>query len=220
MKAMILAAGLGTRLLPLTKDCPKPMLKVAGKPLLEHHVEWLKAAGIREIVINLHHLGEQIEAYFGDGHRFGVTIGYSREAVLLDTGGGIAKALPLLGGDPFIWMNGDIWCPEVRFPSSFPPGSLAHLILCPMSNRRSYGDFDLQGQIVTRTAQRPMIFASVALLDPRLFQGCPDGPFSMARDLLFHRLNSGEVTGEVHDGDWTSIDSLESLSALRGRLQS
>lgn len=220
MKAMILAAGFGTRLLPFTKACPKAMLKVGGKPLLAYQLEWLKAAGIEEVVINLHHLGEQIEAYFGDGHTFGMAIEYSREVDLLDTGGGIRKALPLLGSDPFIWMNSDIWCPDIQFPASLPHSSLAHLVLCPMSNIRSYGDFDLLENKVTRAAHRPMIFASVALLAPRLFEACPQGPFSMTRDLLFHKLDSGEVTGEVYDGDWTSIDSIESLNELRGRLHS
>lgn len=220
MKAMILAAGFGTRLLPLTEICPKPMLEIAGKPLLAYQLEWLKAAGIKEIVINLHHLGEQIEAYFEDGRRFGMAIQYSREVNLLDTGGGIRKALPLLGTDPFIWMNSDIWCPDIRFPDRLPHGSLAHLVLCPMSNRRSYGDFDLVDNRITRDAHRPMIFASVALLDPRLFDACLEGPFSMTRDLLFHKLDSGEVTGEVHEGDWSSIDSLASLSALRSGVQS
>ena len=220
MKAMILAAGLGARLRPLTEQRPKPMLDLAGTPLLAYQLGWLKAAGIEEIVINLHHLGEQIEAFFGDGRKFGVSIEYSREPELLDTGGGIFKALPLLGNAPFIWMNGDIWCPQVKFPKHLPNHSLAHLVLCPMQGRRAYGDFDLEGNTVTRKAHRPMIFASVALLDPTLFQGCPTGPFSMTRDLLFHKLDCGLVTGEVHEGDWTSIDSLELLGALRARLQS
>ncbi|MCB1683719.1 MAG: NTP transferase domain-containing protein, partial [Pseudomonadales bacterium] len=108
MKAMILAAGRGERLRPLTDQTPKPMLRVHGRPLLEHQIEWLKAAGITDLVINLHHLGAQIENYFGDGERFGVRIRYSHESELLDTGGGILNALPLLGSEPFLVMNGDI----------------------------------------------------------------------------------------------------------------
>ena len=220
MKAMILAAGLGTRLLPITKTCPKPLVEVAGKPLLEHQISWLQAAGIEELVINLHHLGDMIEAHIGDGSRFGVRVTYSREQTLLDSGGGIAKALPLLGREPFIWINGDIWCPEVVFPDALPRASLAHLILCPMQGRRDYGDFDLVRQTVTRGAQRPFIFTGVALLDPALFDGYPAGPFSITRDLLFHRLGRDQVTGEIFGGDWADVGSLESLCALRKQLTS
>lgn len=217
---MILAAGLGTRLLPLTKTLPKPLFEVAGRPLISHQIDWLKAAGINEIVINLHHLGEKIEAQLGDGKGFGVHIQYSREPELLDTGGGIANALPLLGNAPFICMLGDIWCPDIEFPNTLPPASLAHLILCPMHGKRSYGDFDLVEGRVVRTSHRPFIFTGVALLHPALFELCAKGPFSMTRDLLFHRLESDEVTGTVYGGDWADIGSLESLSALRQRLQS
>ncbi len=220
MKAMILAAGLGTRLLPLTKKLPKPLIEVAGKPLLSHQIDWLKAAGIHEIVINLHHLGENIESHLGGGQRFGVSIQYSREPELLDTGGGIAKALPLLGDAPFIWMLGDIWCPDIEFPDTLPPASLAHLVLCPMHGKRSYGDFDLVANRVVRSSHRPFIFTGVGLLHPTLFENCPEGSFSMTHDLLFHRLESGEVTGELYAGDWADIGSLESLSLLRTRLQS
>ena len=218
MKAMILAAGFGTRLLPITETCPKPLVKVADKPLLEHQIGWLKHAGIHELVINLHHLGDMIEARIGDGSRFGVRIRYSREQTLLDSGGGIAKALPLLGDAPFICMLGDIWCPDMAFPRMLPRAALAHLILCPMHGRRDYGDFDLvQGKVI-RDAHRPFIFTGVALLRPHLFDGCPKAPFSMTRDLLFRKLGSGQVTGEIHRGDWADIGSLESLSALRSRV--
>ncbi len=220
MKAMILAAGLGTRLLPVTKTCPKPLVEVAGRPLLEHQLVWLRRAGVNEVVINLHYLGEMIEAHIGNGERFGVQVTYSREDTLLDSGGGIAKALPLLGTSPFIWMLGDIWCPDMRFPMALPRTSLAHLILCPMLGKRHYGDFDLvQGQVL-RNSHRPFIFTGVALLHPALFDGCPKVPFSMTRDLLFHRLGGNEVTGEIHTGDWADIGSEEALSALRARMES
>ena len=219
MRAMILAAGHGTRLLPLTKTLPKPLFELADKPLISHQIDWLKAAGIEEIVINLHHLGEKIEAHLGDGSQLGVAIQYSHEPELLDTGGGIANALPLLGDAPFVLMLGDIWCPEIGFPTALPPASLSHLILCPMHGRRSFGDFDLVGNRVVRATHRPFIYTGVALLHPSLFSGCPQGAFSMTRDLLFHRLESGEVTGELYSGDWADIGSLESLSNLRDRLQ-
>lgn len=219
MKAMILAAGFGTRLLPLTRTVPKPLIDLAGRPLISHQIDWLKAAGITELVINLHHLGAQIEAHLGDGTEFGVHIEYSREPELLDTGGGIANALPLLGDQPFVWMLGDIWCPDMAFPTVLPPDSLAHLILCPMHGKRSYGDFDLVENTVVRTSHRPLIFTGVALLHPQLFNKCPTPPFSMTRDLLFHRLHGNEVTGERYAGDWVDIGSLESLLALRERLR-
>lgn len=217
MKAMILAAGFGTRLLPITETCPKPLIEVAGKPLLEHQIAWLRAAGVSELVINLHHLGGMIEAHLGDGSRFGISVAYSREQTLLDSGGGIAKALPLLGDAPFIWMNGDIWCPEMVFPTTLPRASLAHLILCPMQGKRSYGDFDLVRNRVIRNAHRPYIFTGVALLHPALFDSCPREPFSMTRDLLFDRLGGDQVTGELHAGDWADIGSLEALAALESR---
>jgi len=220
MKAMILAAGLGTRLLPVTETCPKPLIEVAGKPLLEHQLAWLRRAGITEVVINLHYLGEMIEAHIGDGSRFGTQVTYSREEALLDSGGGIAKALPLLGNAPFIWMLGDIWCPDMSFPITMPRTSLAHLILCHMQGRRDYGDFDLVQGKLFRNARRPYIFTGVALLHPALFDGCPQVPFSMTRDLLFHRLGGNEITGDVFNGDWADIGSLESLSALKARVES
>ena len=117
MKAMILAAGRGERLKPLTDQTPKPMLEVGGKPLIAHQIAWLSAAGINEIVINLHHLGDQIESFCGDGTQFGVSIRYSREAVLLETAGGIVNALPLLGERPFVLLNGDVF-------TDFPFGQL------------------------------------------------------------------------------------------------
>ncbi len=219
MKAMILAAGLGTRLWPLTRRLPKPLMEVGGKPLISHQIEWLRRAGIGEIIINLHHLGDKIVQHLADGRHLGVEIQYSHEQQLLDTGGGVVKALPLLGNAPFIYMLGDIWYPDIVFPRMLAPGSLAHLILCHAQGRRSYGDFDLMAQQVTRARSRPFIFTGIALLHPALFEHSPQGAFSMTRDLLFKRLGQGEVSGEVQTGDWVDIGSREALATLQARLQ-
>ena len=149
MKAMILAAGFGERLRPLTEKTPKPLLKVGVKPLIQYHIERLASAGVRELVINTSWLGDQIESFLGDGSRFGVSIAWSREAEPLDTGGGIRRALPLLGSDPFLVINGDVW-------TNYPLDSLverewadeieAHLVLVPNPTHNPEGDFTLDSQ--------------------------------------------------------------------------
>ena len=144
MKAMILAAGRGTRLKPLTDHRPKPMMEVGGKPLIAHQLRWLAEAGVSEVIINLHHLGEQIEAYVGDGRVHGLSVSYSREPVLLETGGGLVKALPWLGDEPFWLLNGDIYTdfPFRQFAKALPAGCLAHLLLTPTPAFRQAGDFE------------------------------------------------------------------------------
>jgi len=142
VKVMLFAAGRGERLRPLTDHTPKPLLEVAGAPLLEHQLRALAAAGHREVVINLHHLGEQIEARIGDGRRFGVAVRYSREPTLQDTGGGIVQALPLLGDAPFAVLNGDIVTdfPFHRLPDAPPAGTDLHLVVTPTPAHRPRGD--------------------------------------------------------------------------------
>lgn len=144
MKAMILAAGCGTRLKPLTDHRPKPMMEVGGQPLIGHQLRWLAEAGVSEVIVNLHHLGEQIEAYVGSGSRHGLSVAYSREPELLETGGGVVKALPWLGDEPFWLLNGDIYTdfPFRQFAKTLPAGCLAHLLLTPTPAFRQTGDFD------------------------------------------------------------------------------
>lgn len=144
MKAMILAAGRGARLQPLTDRRPKPMMKVGGAPLIGHQLRWLASAGVREVIINLHHLGEQIATYVGDGARHGLAVAYSREPMLLETGGGVVKALPWLGDEPFWLLNGDIYTdfPFRQFAKTLKAGCLAHLLLTPTPAFRQAGDFN------------------------------------------------------------------------------
>jgi MurNAc alpha-1-phosphate uridylyltransferase len=212
---MILAAGRGERLRPLTDRTPKPLLPIAGEPLIVHQLRWLAAAGITEIVVNLHHLGEQISARLGDGSAFGVHIRYSVEGTLLETGGGIVKALPLLGPTPFAVLNGDIWTdyPFARLPSTLAR-ALAHLVL--VERRGTPGDFGLADGRVTRTSERPFTYCGIAVIAPALFDAAPSGAFSL-RDLLFDAVAANRVSGEVWAGRWTDIgtpDQLELASRL------
>lgn len=215
MRVMILAAGRGTRLRPYTDTTPKPMLNVRGRPLIEHQLDWLKAAGISEVIINLHHLGEQIEAHVGDGQRFGIEVRYSVEDELLETGGGIVKALPLLGTEPFWVLNGDIFTDYAltNFRRDLPDGSLAHLLLTPTPDFRDAGDFEwADGRITSRGTT--YVYCGIALLHPSLFDGRAVEPFSLA-DLYFEAIERGELTGEVWRGQWTDIGTPEQLEALQ-----
>ena len=215
MRAMILAAGRGERLGPLTEHTPKPLLEIHGEPLIVHQLRWLKAAGITEVVINLHHLGAQIEAALGDGARFDVTIHYSHEPSLLDTGGGIQHALPLLGKAPFVVLNGDIW---TDFEFSGLPVSLgtdlAHLVLTDMPPHRDAGDFDLQGDRVRRDGNRAMVYCGISVLHPALFDGATDSAFSL-RDLLFGAAGQDRLGGQRFAGTWVDIGGPDQLEAVR-----
>ena len=216
VKAMILAAGRGTRLQPHTDTTPKPMLDVAGRPLIEHQLHWLKAAGVLEVVVNLHHLGEQIEAHIGDGDRFGIAVSYSVEDELLETGGGIVKALPLLGTEPFWILNGDIYTdfPLATFPRSLPESSRAHLLLTPTPDFRENGDFEWQDGLITARGST-YVYCGISLLHPSLFDGRSVERFSLA-DLFFDAIERRELTAEIWEGQWTDIGTPEQLEALQG----
>ena len=212
---MILAAGRGERLRPLTDHTPKPLLPIAGAPLIVHQVRWLAAAGIRDIVINLHHLGDAISAALGDGAAFGARIAYSRETTLLETGGGIVKALPLLGNEPFVILNGDTWT-DYPFAQLLRPlgNDLAHLVLTRTPPNRAVGDFGLEGDRVTRTEDRSCVYCGISLLSTALFDGAPTGPFSL-RDLLFDAITKDRVGGELWNGRWIDIGTPDQLEAVR-----
>jgi MurNAc alpha-1-phosphate uridylyltransferase len=212
---MILAAGRGERLRPLTDHTPKPLLPIAGTPLIAHQVRWLAKAGIRDIVINLHHLGDAIAATLGDGGAFGVRIAYSREETLLETGGGIVKALPLLGDRPFVILNGDTWT-DYPFAQLSKPlaNDLAHLVLTTIPSNRAEGDFGLDGDRVTRGTDRPYVYCGISLLSTRLFDGAPSGPFSL-RNLLFDAIARNRVGGELWNGRWIDIGTHDQLAAVR-----
>ena len=213
MKAMILAAGRGERLRPLTDHTPKPMVAVQGKPLLEHQIGWLKAAGIQELVINLHHLGGQIESYFGDGHRLGVDIRYSRETQLLETGGGIVQALPLLGREPFLVLNGDIF---TTFPltdmASLPDWADMHLVVTPKPDFREQGDFDVVEPRITARGDK-FVYCGIAIFRPELFVDRSAQPFSL-RELFFEAIDSGRISTQICSGYWIDIGDQAQLDSV------
>lgn len=213
MRAMILAAGRGERMRPLTDRLPKPLLPVAGKPLIVHQIERLARAGFRQLVINHAHLGELIEARLGDGSEWGVEIRYSPEKVALETGGGIFRALPLLGEEAFLVVNGDVWC-EIDFSRlKLHEGRLAHLVLVPNPPHHPRGDFILRdGSVVDGEGAR-LTFSGIGLYHPRLFADCRPGAFPLA-PLLRAAMARGEVSGECYTGRWIDVGTPERLAEL------
>lgn len=212
---MILAAGRGERLRPLTDETPKPLVEVGGKPLIEHHITGLADAGFRELVINLAHLGDQIEAALGSGSRFGVNIAYSREPEgALETGGGIVQALNLLGNGPFAVVNGDIF-------SDYPFSRLravkcehAHLVLVPNPGHNPKGDFSLEGARIRNTGEHMGTFSGIAVYHPRFFAGCEPDRFSVV-PLLRKAIEQRVVTGEWYRGLWSDVGSPERLQEVQ-----
>ncbi len=211
---MILAAGRGERLNPLTERIPKPLIPIASEPLIAHQLRWLHRAGITEIVVNVHHLGEQIERSLGSGADFGVRIRYSREPQLLDTGGGVKNALAHLGPEPFAVLNGDIW-------TSYPFRNLlaaapeqAHLVLTPTPPHKPSADFRLQAGRVLRGDGDDLTYCGIAVLTPALFADSPQGPFSL-RELFFRAAAEGRLAGEIFDGTWIDIGTPEELKRVR-----
>ena len=213
---MILAAGPGTRLRPLTDTIPKPLIEIRGAPLIEHQIGWLKGAGIEDIVINVHHLADQLVDRLGNGSHLGVRITFSREFELLNTGGGIVNALTHLGLKPFVLLNGDVW-------TNYPFKQLTrhnvthgHLVLTPVRNE-SNQDFALNGEIVQRfedSNRHDLTYSGMAIFHPLIFEQCQVEPFSLTRDLVFDLIRQQKITGEIFEGDWIDIGSPERLSAL------
>lgn len=215
MKAMILAAGKGERMRPLTLHTPKPLVPVAGQPLIEYHLRALAKAGVTEVVINHAWLGQQIEDHLGDGARFGLSIRYSPEGEPLETGGGIFKALPLLGDAPFLLVNGDIWTDYDFARLRAPLKGLAHLVLVDNPGHHGRGDFRLDGQRVVDgdEAAGTLTFSGISVLDPALFEGCEPGAFKLA-PLLRHAMAEGRVSGEHFQGHWVDVGTLERLAEV------
>lgn len=228
MKAMVLAAGKGRRMLPLTTSLPKPLLEVAGRPLIEWQIRALSQAGITELVINLHHLGEVIVSRLGEGTDLGVNIQYSPEQVLLETAGGIRQALPLLGEEPFIICNGDVWTDfDYRrlTGADMSDGKLAHLVLVPNAEHHPEGDFWLAENGVLSSKQEAgsdggwlgkYTYAGIALLSPDLFTGLPSGPQPLA-PLLRQAMAAGKVSGQLFRGEWVDVGTPERLTQLNRR---
>ncbi|WDY57625.1 N-acetylmuramate alpha-1-phosphate uridylyltransferase MurU [Pseudomonas sp. PSKL.D1] len=215
MKAMILAAGKGERMRPLTLHTPKPLVPVAGQPLIEYHLRALAAAGVTDVVINHAWLGEQIEAHLGDGSRFGLSIRYSPEGEPLETGGGIFKALPMLGDGPFLLVNGDVWTDYNFNQLRKPLQGLAHLVLVDNPGHHGRGDFRLQGaQVVDGDeAAGTLTFSGISVLHPALFEGCKAGAFKLA-PLLRQAMADGKVSGEHYHGRWVDVGTLERLAEV------
>jgi len=221
VKAMILAAGRGERMRPLTLDRPKPLLEVGGSPLIVHHLRALKAAGFVDVVVNLSWLGEQIRGALGDGGRYGVRLHYSDEGPEpLETGGGIFRALPLLGAGPFLVMNGDVWTDldPATLRERLAPGDLAHLVLVPNPPHNPGGDFSLEGGRIVGTESERRTFSGIGVYRAALFEGCRDGAFKLA-PLLRAALCAGRVSGELHTGGWIDIGTPERLRQLDDRLR-
>jgi MurNAc alpha-1-phosphate uridylyltransferase len=220
MKAMILAAGRGERMRPLSDAVPKVLLEVRGKSLIAWSIEALARSGVREIVINHAHLGHMIEAALGDGRRFAVAIRYSREAEALETAGGIAQALPLLGDEPFVAVNGDLFC-DFDFSGLVGTGleqNLAHLVLVANPPHHPQGDFALNGTQVAEAGQSKLTFSGIGLYRPELFSSIRPGSKGQIASLLRAAMAHGLVSGEVHRGVWHDVGTPTRLSALNERV--
>ena len=237
MKAMILAAGRGERMGLLTNHTPKPLLKIGSKTLIEYSIEALAAAGIDELVINVAYLGEQIMSYLGDGDRYGVSIAYSRESEALETAGGIIKALPLLGPEPFVLVNADVWTDYDfhRLRSIDLQHRLAYLVLVPDCAHNRAGDFALevdpaaasvqgvrepstvQGKVIAKEeapkSQR-YTFAGISVLHPRLFHGY-QAVHRPLPPILHQAVVQSLVLGELYFGEWRDIGTAQRLEAVR-----
>lgn len=228
MKAMILAAGLGNRMRPLTDHTPKPLLCAGGKPLIEYHLKNLRCAGIREVIINLAYLGEKIRAHLGDGQQFGLKISYSTEPEPLETGGAILHALNLLGEEPFLLINGDVWCDLDLAPfsqHSFNETQLGHLMLVPNPEFHPLGDFALtsSGRLLDDSEknhlQQRYTFGGISLLKPELIANYPDKrqKFPLV-EVLRRAISNGQLTGQVHQGHWSDVGTPVRLQELENYL--
>jgi N-acetyl-alpha-D-muramate 1-phosphate uridylyltransferase len=223
MKALVLAAGRGERMRPLTDTVPKPLLPVAGRPLIAYHLEALARAGIRDVVINLAWLGARLRAALGDGARYGVRIRYSDEgAEALETGGGIFNALPQLGPGAFFVVNGDTWTDfdfrQLTLDPDVDGGALARLVLVRNPAHHPQGDFALEGDVVVERATDRLTYSGIGIYRPELFAGSQPGKFALL-PLLQRAIAAGRVRGELYRGEWWDVGSAERLAALDMRLR-
>ncbi len=224
MRAMLFAAGLGKRMQPLTADRPKPLLKVGAKALIEHQIERLVAAGVTGIVINHFYLGAMIEDLLGDGSRYGVEIQYSREAIRLDTAGGIIKSLPKLRDDSFMVVNADVWT-DFDFSSLRPVDGedcLGHLVLVPNAEHHPHGDFsiDRKGRVHgDEGSGERLTFSGISVLHRNLFSGLPIQPRSMI-PLLREAMTRNQVSGELFEGLWIDVGTPERLQEVNRLVES
>jgi len=211
MKCMLLAAGLGERLRPITDKIPKPLIKIAGKPLIEYHLENLKSAGFKEVVINLSHLGEKIEEYLGDGSQFDLEIEYSQEGTEpLETAGGIIHALPLLGDKPFLVLNADIWCNHSLSFVNLSRDKLVHLVLVDNPTHNPNGDFAYEFGRVYNTGKNHLTFSGMGIYDPRLFKDYTARKLALA-PILRNAIDKELVSAEYFTGKWFDIGTQDRL---------
>jgi MurNAc alpha-1-phosphate uridylyltransferase len=221
MKAMLLAAGRGERLRPLTDEVPKALVEAGAKPLIAWHLERLARAGFREAVINVAHLGSRVIEHIGDGGRFGLHVQYSRERERLETAGGIANALALLGRKPFLLVNADVYCEcdFARLRSVELQRRLAHLVLVPNPPHRPAGDFSLAGDAVGDAAAPRYTYAGVAVVAPELVQPVTPGDKAPLAPLLYDAARRGLLSGELYQGLWQDVGTIERLAELEKYLR-
>jgi MurNAc alpha-1-phosphate uridylyltransferase len=212
--AMILAAGRGERMRPLTDTLPKPLLRVHGKPLIEYHVERLAQAGFERIVINLAWLGSLIRDYLGEGSRYGLSIHYSEEfPQALEPAGGIFRALPLLGDSPFAVVNGDIYTDYAFGQLQLPEGRDSHIVLVPNPPQHPRGDFGLERGLAVAAAPKQYTFGCIAVYRPDFFAGCRDGAFPL-KPLLLRSMAASRCSAELYTGQWEDVGTPARLQAL------
>ena len=211
---MILAAGRGERLRPLTETIPKALVEVHGRSLLERHLDNLKVAGIETVVINLGWLGERIAERVGSGHAYGLSVIYSPEGDnILETGGGIHRALPLLGRDPFLVVNADIYTDMPLRLAELGESDMAHLVLVPKPAHKEHGDFDLQDGRVCDSENAAYTFSGVAVYRPEFFAGCAPGRFPLA-PMLRTAARARLLAGSLYEGLWEDVGTPERLAEL------
>ena len=214
LRAMVLAAGRGTRMRPLTHSTPKPLLLVRGRPLIEWHLERLAAGGIREVAINTSWLGEQLIATLGDGARFGLNLHWFDEGPEpLEAAGGIVNALPFFRDEPFVVVNGDVHSDYALPPPAPAAGRLAHVVLVPNPAEHARGDFGLECGELRLTAPARFTFAGIASYQPRLFAGLAAGVRAW-KPVIDRALAAGLVSGELYEGPWTDVGTVERLTAV------
>lgn len=217
-RAMILAAGRGVRMRPLTDTVPKPLLPVRGKPMIVYHLEKLARLGVRDVVINLSWLAERVQTELGDGTRWGLRLHYSDEGdQALETGGGIFRALPWLGPDPFLVVNGDVFTHFDFASLALAPDALAQLLLVPNPDFHPRGDFTLRDNRIgelTSAATESWTFAGIGLYRPALFDGCTAGRFPLL-PLLRRAIAADRLGGQVYEGLWSGVDTAQRLAALQ-----
>ena len=221
MKAFILAAGRGERMRPLTDHTPKPLLPAGGKPLIVWHLERLATAGFKDVVINHAHLGAQIESALGDGSSWGLNIQYSPEPPgALETAGGIANALPLLGEETFLLVNGDVFCDWDFGRARQLTAKTAHLVMVPNPAHHTKGDFSLDGErVIYAGAEETLTYAGFAVFSPAFFAGVEKGAVMKLRPLLDAAIAAGTLTGERHAGRWVDVGTPQRLAELDQELK-